>query len=161
MHAEGGLLPLDVDCAREMFARAFDRKGGIIGVIGNKKIEAALFLLITRHWYTSYYHLEELFNFVDPDHRRSNHAKSLIGFAKQSARTLSIPLVIGVMTNKRLAAKVRLYRGQLGHPAGAFFIFNSKWDIAVEPAEDDFWAAVETRAQHRHRERRKVRKRAA
>ena len=34
MHAESGLMGLDIDCAREMFARAFNRQGGIIGVIG-------------------------------------------------------------------------------------------------------------------------------
>lgn len=156
MHAEGGLLPLDVERARETFNIAFNRKGGIIGVIGDGKIEAATYLLITTHWYTRSHHLEELFCFVDPDHRQSTHAKSLIAFAKDSATALAMPLLIGIMTNKRMAPKVRLYRGQLGHPAGAYFIFNSRWEFAPEPAAEDFCLAVESRAEHRRRKRRLI-----
>jgi hypothetical protein len=157
MHAEGGLFPLDEDRAREMFAKAFDRKGGIIGVIGpTHNIEAAIGLLITSYWYTSDNHIEEYFNFVRPDRRQSTHAKTLIAFAKKCSEAIEIPLVIGVLTNNRMAAKVRLYRGQLGHPSGAFFVVNSKWNITPEPNPDDFWEAVSKNGSHDFSGMRKV-----
>jgi hypothetical protein len=129
MHAEGGLLDLDEDRARAMFARAFDHKGAVIGVIGSDKIEGAIFLLLSTFWYSDKIHLEELFCYVDPEHRNSTHAKELIGFAKDCSTRLNIPLLIGVLSDKRTAAKVRLYRSQLGESAGQFFVFNSRVNI--------------------------------
>ena len=64
MHFENGMMPLDEECASRFFDLSFDRKGGIIGVIGEQgNIKAAISLLITRFWYTSTNHLEETFNF--------------------------------------------------------------------------------------------------
>lgn len=139
MHAEGGMLQLDPDCARETFARAFERRGGIIGVIGEKDdIQAMIYLLITRFWYTRDNHLEELFNWVRPDCRKSDYAKTLIGFARTCSDELHIPLVIGVLTNRSMAAKVRLYRQSLGFPAGAFFVYGARW-VNAEQSNEDFW----------------------
>lgn len=141
MHAEGGLLSLDVNAAREMFNRAFSRRGGIIGVIGDPgNIEAMIYLLLTRFWYTKENHLEELFNYVRPDCRRSNYARELIGFAKKCSDEIKIPLVIGVMTNTRVAEKVRLYRRSLGYPAGAFFVYGGSW-VNERPDTSEFWRA--------------------
>ena len=125
MHAEGGLQPLDIDCAKQMFDRAFNRQDGFIAVIGRQPIEAMTYLLITRNWYTSHHHLEECFLYVNPEFRRTPHAKRLIGFAKDCSTQLQIPLQIGVLSNKRKTAKVRLYRSQLGESSGELFIFNS------------------------------------
>lgn len=142
MHQEGGLLPLDEANARAMFSRAFNRKGGIIGVIGpSDAIEGMIYLLLTRFWYTGADHLEELFNYVHPDHRKAGHASTLIRFAKTCADEISIPLAIGVLTNHRMAEKVRLYRRYLGAPAGAFFVYNASW---VNQADEnvDIWKTL-------------------
>lgn len=139
MHSENGMMPLDEGCASEFFARAFQKKGGIIGVIGAPgDIKAMIYLLITNFWYTRTHHLEECFNFVRPDVRKSTYAQDLIGFAKSSADTLHLPLVIGVLANNRMEGKVRLYRRQLGHPAGAFFVYNANWTEG-DPTREDFW----------------------
>lgn len=142
MHSESGLMPLDEQCAGEFFERAFNRKGGIIGVIGEPgDIEAMIYLLITRFWYTKEHHLEECFNFVRPDQRqKADHARKLLAFAKECADTIQIPLVVGVLTNHRMEGKVRLYRRSLGIPAGAFFVYNANWSMA-EPSSQDFWRA--------------------
>jgi hypothetical protein len=124
MHAEGGLQPLDVDCARQMFDRAFSKQGAIIGVVGKNPIEAMTCLLITRNWYTSHHHIEECFLYVNPEFRRSAHAKTLIGFAKDCSTRLNLRLFIGVLSNKRKAAKCRLYRSLLGESSGELFVFN-------------------------------------
>ena len=143
MHEECGMLSLDEDCARETFNLSFDRKGGIIGVVGDRdNIKAMICLLITRFWYTRDNHLEELFNYVRPDCRGSDHAKTLITFAKDCAEKIGIPLVIGVLTNKKMQEKVRLYRRVLGVPRGAFFVANApaQW-AGVEYSNEDFWRA--------------------
>ena len=127
MHKESGLFELDEECAREMFLRALRDKEGVIGVIrgDGAEIKALLFMIITRFWYTTKFHLEEILNFVAPSHRRSNYADALIRYAQHTADELKIPAVIGVLTNSRMEAKVRLYRRRLGMPAGAFFVYNS------------------------------------
>lgn len=141
MHAESGLRGLDLDCARNMFAFAFEKRGGIIGAIGPKdSIEGMIFLLITRFWYRKDNHLEELFNYVRPDHRAgTDHAKTLIEFAKKCADEIKIPLAIGVMTNQRVVGKVRLYRRSLGFPSGAFWIYGAEWANERTADDDDFW----------------------
>jgi len=146
MWKEGGWRPLDVDCAREMFARAFDKKGGILAVIGAPgHIRAMMFLMITRMWYTRENHLEELFCWVHPDHRNSDYSKILIEYAKKCSDELSadmgkkVPLFMGVLTNRRMAAKVRLYRRFFGIPVGAYFMHNASWINKEDVAEEDFW----------------------
>ncbi len=142
MHQEGGLLPLDETHARAMFARAFNRKGGIIGVIGAPDaVEGMIYLLLTRFWYTGADHLEELFNYVHPDHRRAGHAGTLIRFAKTCADEIGLPLAIGVLTNHRMAEKVRLYRRYLGAPAGAFFVYNASW-VNQADENSDIWKTL-------------------
>ncbi len=131
MHQEGGMFPLDEDCAQQMFMRALRNKNkeGLLGIIRGEGVEikAMIFLLITRFWYSTAYHIEELFNFVHPDHRHSNYADALLRFAGHSSEQLGIPLIIGVLTNARMAAKVRLYRRRLGMPVGAVFVKNATW----------------------------------
>jgi hypothetical protein len=139
MHAESGMMPLDEECAKRMFERAFNKSGGIIGVIGETgDIKACIYLLISTFWYTSAYHLEEIFNFVRPDQRKSNYARYLIAFAQDCSDKCKLPLVIGVMTNNRMEGKVRLYRRTLGYPAGAFFVYGANWTEA-EAGNEDFW----------------------
>lgn len=141
MHAENGMHPLDERCASEFFSRAFDRKGGIIGVIGEPGgIKAMIYLLVTRFWYTRDAHLEECFNYVRPDCRKSDYAATLIKFAQRCSDEIKIPLVIGVLTNNRMESKVRLYRQKLGIPAGAFFVYGANWSVC-DPSSEDFWRA--------------------
>ena len=146
MWKENGWRPLDVDCARTMFARAFDRKGGLLAVIGAPgHIRAMMFLLLTCAWYTSEPHIEELFCWVHPEHRHSDYSKLLIEYAKKCSDDISadsgrkVPLLMGVLTHKRMAAKVRMYRRFFGIPVGAFFVHNAPWIDKTDLAEEDFW----------------------
>lgn len=140
MHAEGGIMPLDEMEAKKMFARAFNREGGILGVVGEPgDIKAMIYVLISRFWYTTQPHLEELFNFVRPDCRKSKeaYAQRLIDFAKNCSDEIGLPLTIGVLTNIRMEGKVRLYQRELGVPAGAWFVYNSHW--VNEDPNVQFW----------------------
>lgn len=129
LHKENGRFNMDDDYVLSIIQRATRQHNGIIGVVGERdKLEGSICLLIDRFWYSRDLHLEELWNFVHPDHRRSQHAKTLIGYAKNCSLSLDLALVIGVMSDERTEAKVRLYERQLGKPAGAFFIFNNHYE---------------------------------
>jgi hypothetical protein len=123
LHRENGLFSINEDRVRHFICRALSGQGGIIGVVGGRdNIEAALYLLISTHWYSDQWHLEELFAFVRPEYRKTNNAKDLICFAKRCSNEIGIPLVIGVVSNTRTEAKIRLYERQLAKPAGAFWV---------------------------------------
>lgn len=123
LHKENGQFPMDDGLVRDALHKAFNKQGAILGLIGEQdKLEGMIYLSIDRYWYTRHPHLGEVFNFVHPDHRKSDHAKALIEFAKACA-TPAAPLVIGVISNDRTEAKVRLYERRLGKSAGAFFIY--------------------------------------
>jgi hypothetical protein len=75
-----------------------------------------------------------MWNFVDKEFRRSHNAEALIEFGKACSEKMGIPFLTGIITSSHMAGKVRLYRRMLGHPAGAFFIYNSSWK--AEPLSD-------------------------
>jgi N-acetylglutamate synthase-like GNAT family acetyltransferase len=130
MWSEGGMFPLDEERAAETFNYILNGKGGVIGVIeGGDGIRAMIGVVFCRQWYTSHDHIEELFNYVRPDCRKpgTGYAFKLIRFARECSEKIGIPLLIGVLTNQRMEAKVRLYRRALGMPAGAFFVYGAKW----------------------------------
>lgn len=123
LHEESGLFPMDEDLVLETLDKFFRREGGVIGVIGpSDKLEGMIYMEVTNFWYSRKPYLIELFNFVHPDCRRSDHAKALIKFAKECAST-DVTLVSGIVSNDKTQAKVKLYERQLGKPAGAFFVY--------------------------------------
>ena len=61
-------------------------------------------------------------------------------FAQRCSDEIKVPLVIGVLTNNRMEGKVRLYRRQMGVPAGAFFVYGANWTLC-DPSREDFWKA--------------------
>lgn len=138
LHSENGLFPIcdkKVDyyidrCLHpEEISRGDLGPRGFIGVIGPVgALEGVIMMTVGTHWYSEEWSLDEHLNFVDPAHRSSNHAKALINFAKHSADKIGIRLVIGVLSTKRTAAKVRLYE-RLMTPAGAFFLHPPPADI--------------------------------
>lgn len=131
LHAENGLFSMDEDRVRGTLRMAFEKKGGLLGVIGDPgKIEAIIYMLFAQFWYSNDWHLEELFSYVHPDHRKSSNATDLIDFAKRCSTEIGIPLIIGVVSNTRTEQKVKLYQRKFDKPNGAFFVFNSKWQKA-------------------------------
>lgn len=103
---------------------------GLVGIIGeeNQKPEAAVLLRIGCMWYSDADVLEEKAIFVDPEYRsaKGGRARRLCEFSKQVSDKLGIPLIIGVLSNHRTEAKVKLYERQFGKPSGAFFLYNAQ-----------------------------------
>lgn len=109
---------------------ALNRDHGLVGIIGNGQIEAAILLQIQPFWYGADDEpcLLERAIFVHPEYRSAKvgRARLLCEWAKQASDTLEMPLVIGVLSNDRTEAKMRLYMRQFGQPAGMYFIWNGR-----------------------------------
>lgn len=112
---------------------------GMVGIIGeeNQKPEAAVLLRIGCMWYSDADVLEEKAIFVDPEYRsaKGGRARRLCEFSKQVSDKLGIPLIIGVLSNHRTEAKVKLYERQFGKPSGAFFLYNAQTGHLQSAAE--------------------------
>jgi GNAT superfamily N-acetyltransferase len=109
---------------------ALNRDHGLVGIIGKAggKAEGAVLLRIISTWYSDDLVLEERAIFIHPDFRsaKGGRARKLCEFSKQVADGLGIPLMIGVLSNHRTEAKVKLYERAFGAPAGAFFLYGAK-----------------------------------
>jgi hypothetical protein len=107
---------------------ALNLSNGLVGVIGEPgKIEGGILLRITEMWYSDDRVLEEKAIFILPEYRsaKGGRARRLCEFAKRAAVTLELPLLIGVLSNNRTEAKIKLYERQFGKPDGAFFLYNA------------------------------------
>lgn len=117
----------------EDFWQALNMEHGLVGLIGKEgeKIEGGILLRIGTMWYSDEPVLEEKAIFIHPDFRsvKGGRARRLCEFSKQAAKSLGVPLIIGVLSNHRTEAKVRLYERQFGRPTGAFFLYNASTGI--------------------------------
>ena len=105
---------------------------GIIGVIREEgSIAATIGMTLGTFWYSDDWHVEEYWNFVRPEFRksigtenkRSNYAHDLINFAKWYSERMELILNIGIISTKHTEAKCRLY-GRILVPVGQFFMHN-------------------------------------
>lgn len=121
------------------FWHGLNLENGLVGLIGKpgEKIEGGILLRIGTMWYSDEPVLEEKAIFIHPDYRhaKGGRARRLCEFSKQVATTLGVPLIIGVLSNHRTEAKVRLYQRQFGSPSGAFFLYNAHTGSLKEAAE--------------------------
>jgi hypothetical protein len=115
--------------AAEMWP-ALHQDHGIVGIIGpeNGMIQGAVLLRIGSMWYSDAPVVEEKAIFIHPEYRsaKGGRAKQLCEFSKKVSDSLGIPLIIGVLSNSRTEAKVRMYRRIMGPEAGAFFLYGAK-----------------------------------
>lgn len=123
----------------EQIYSALAQDHGLIGIIGKpgEKIEGAVLLRVSKMWYSDQDILEEKAIFIHPDYRnaKGGRARRLVEFSKEASDYLKIPLIIGVLSNHRTEAKVRLYERQFGKASGAFFLYNAQtggWKEAAE-----------------------------
>jgi hypothetical protein len=129
--ADNGLTnPNPVKLLGEIWA-ALNLDNGIMGLIGGDKLEAGILLRIDKMWYSDDKTLLERAIFVRPEFRRSgehkvSRVKLLVDFAKNAQKQLDLPLVIGILSNQRSDAKVRLYQRHFGEPAGAYWLYGAK-----------------------------------
>ena len=122
LNAENGHSSIDYDQAEAAIIEAILVKRAMIGVIGDVgKISGIVMLRFASFWNSRDMFLEELFLYVPPEHRKSANAKTLLHFACDTADSLGLPLLIGVLSSIRTKAKLRLYERHLGAPVGGYF----------------------------------------
>jgi GNAT superfamily N-acetyltransferase len=126
LHDENGQHPFSEYKARHVIWRGCNKDNAIIGVIGpSDNIKALIYLTVDPVYYSDDYQLIELWNYVRPDCRKSDYAKRMIQFAKRCSEETGLDLTIGVISDKRLEAKQRLYE-RLLPKGGVFFIFSPR-----------------------------------
>lgn len=104
---------------------------GIVGVVGDiGRLEALVMMFIGTFWYSHDRHLEEYIVYVDPECRRTFHARALVLWMKQQSDKTGLPLVTGIISNERTEAKCRLYR-RLVPKVGEFFLYGGKQSAVV------------------------------
>jgi GNAT superfamily N-acetyltransferase len=127
-YAENAVFPLARRKAQECVKRALRYEHGAIGVIGSKEgvLEGLAFLCIGTFWYSEAPHLEEYMVYVQPDHRKSGHAKALLDWMEKQVNETGLPLMTGVFSNSaRNEAKCRLYSRKFPK-LGEFFYLQPK-----------------------------------
>jgi GNAT superfamily N-acetyltransferase len=118
---------------------ALTRQNGIVGIIGKpgETFQGAILLVFGELWYSREPVLEERAVFVAPEYRsaKGGRARKLCEFAKTASEELGIPLTIGVLSNNRTEAKIRLYERMFGQPAGVYFLYGAKTGLG-EPSSE-------------------------
>lgn len=128
MHEENGLFTLNETKMRSIInsslqpdpSVAFPPTIGVIGDAGN--VEATICLALSQLYYTDEWHLGDLWIFIRPDARKKGYIHHLASFAKKISDDTGVPLMTGVVSNKRTEAKVRIYKKHYGDPLGAIFL---------------------------------------
>lgn len=96
---------------------------GAVGVIGDVgELEALVLVCLGSMWYSNDRYLEEYIIFVDPECRRSFHARALIRWLKGRSEQTRLPLLTGPVSNIRTEAKISLYSRMLPK-AGEYFVY--------------------------------------
>ena len=126
LHSENGQHEFSEHKVRHLIWRGCNKDNSIVGVIGpSDNVKAVIFLLVDPVYYSEEHQLLELWNYVRPDCRKSDYAKRMIQFAKRCSDETGLDLTIGVISDKRLEAKQRLYE-RLLPKGGAFFIYSPR-----------------------------------
>jgi len=134
-YRENGIYSLNHEKVASWILMGCNQDNSVIGIVrGEHRIEAAIALYLSNMWYSDDRYIEEIFNFVRPEFRTTTHAQHLIRFAKWFAESLKLPLLIGIMTTTRLAAKERLYARQLPK-IGALYLHGLPY-VEEQIAED-------------------------
>jgi GNAT superfamily N-acetyltransferase len=137
-YKENGVGPLSIPTVERVIQQGTRRNGGIIGIVdGQDEIAGTIGIAFDRWWYSEPDDpggalLREMWVYVRPNYRHDGQiVEALIDFAKDYADVLSrelghsLPLVLAVLGNERIEAKVRLFRRKFPL-AGAAFLHRPK-----------------------------------
>lgn len=133
---EAGISNLNQMMLLEDVWPALNVDGGLVGIIGKPggEIEGFVLLRIGTRWYSNNLIIEEKLIFVHPDYRnaKGGRARRLCEFSQKAADALGLPLIIGVLSDIRTEAKIRMYERQFGKQTGAYWVYTPKPKEALE-----------------------------
>lgn len=122
------LGPIDPQRLTDHIHAGTRAEGGIVGVIdGPEGYPVATCGIMPMQWYWSkQWFLQDLWQFVHPDHRKGNHAADLLEWEKWIADEWTrrfgyeVLLLIGVLSTRQHREKVRLFRRHVNQVGAAF-----------------------------------------
>jgi hypothetical protein len=125
-HAANGFGEFNPVRLRQTLRRAFEPRRndlGVIGIAGERQIEGSLGLMVETPFNSEQPFLQQIWNFVLPEYRRSTHARDLIAWANCMAMPateggLGLPVWIHAMSTPRTEAHLRMMKRQFGEPVG-------------------------------------------
>lgn len=126
------VAPLDEGRILDMIQLGTHQRGGIVGVIdgADGKPVAVSVLCPMQWWWSRGWYIQEMVNFVHPDHRQSRHIHDLIAFEMWVSDAWSknagyrVHLMCGVLGVRRIREKTAMYRRKL-RQHGAVFLYPS------------------------------------
>lgn len=131
LYNENALFPMSEEKVRSHIRSTLQPMTGACGIIeGPNGIEASIGMTIGSPWYSNEWYLDEIWTYVHPDYRKSDRAKRLIDFAKWVSTNVKIPVVVGIVTRKRLEPKIRLFQRQM-QQVGAWFVYGKEFDDSI------------------------------
>lgn len=126
LHAENGVHPLALPKVARLVDRGLARDKAVLPVIGDRDdLRAMMLLILDEVYYSDDYWLAEIWNYVRPDSRRSAYGRQLLRFAMECADRSGLELMVSIVSNDRLDAKLRMYERFLG-AAGGVFVYRPK-----------------------------------
>ena len=136
---ENGVGDMNVMKLLEVVWRGVTHNRAIAGVIQglDGRYEAGTLLLVEEQAHSRDPVLVEQTVYVHPDFRNARGARAtkLVEFNKQVALRLGFPLLIGILSDERTKAKIRLYERHFGPPNGAYWLWNGNTGHHEEAAE--------------------------
>jgi GNAT superfamily N-acetyltransferase len=124
MHDENGVAPLNIAKMLATLDRGLTRDMSVVGIIEEDgTIKASIGIFFSEWWYSDAIHIEDRWNFVHPAHRKSNYASKLLKFSKSVTDGMGVHLLIGILSDNRTQAKIRLYEREFGPSVGAAFVY--------------------------------------
>lgn len=158
---ENGMVPYNLNAIASEFWPALHVDHGIVGVIGPPDaLEGAVLLRVTTFWYgfsggpEAKPMLEERWLYVKKEFRapsfdrkefrglKGGRARKLCEFAKSTADSLGLPLMIGILSDIRLPAKQKLYERLFGEPNGVSWIYRPPSAMKAAPDDQVIQASV-------------------
>lgn len=136
-HRENAPYTINENKVRHVIAAAARDKDVIVGVVDSPdglSLVGSIGAGFSQWWYTDDWHIEECWNFVHSDHRKSSYATDLIDYMKWISENMDMPLHMGILTSTRMEAKTRMYRRKMPQ-VGAAFAYNMK--VAHGPIAGD------------------------
>ena len=136
---ENGVGETDTMKLLQVVWRGVTHDRAIAGVIEGPtgQLEGVTLLLVEEQGHSRDPILVEQTVYVHPDFRsaRGARAAKLVEFNKAVAVRMDLPLLIGILSNERTKAKIRLYERLFGEPSGEYWLFNSKTGRLTAAAE--------------------------
>jgi len=125
---ENGQHPWSEEKSKWFIWKGCNRDNATIFVIGpSDSIKAVLYLEVQQIYYSDECQLGEAFLYVREDCRKSDYAKRLIRHAKRCSEETELDLMMGIISDHRLAAKKRLYDREFTEGGnGTFYNYRPK-----------------------------------